>query len=98
MIASLAELLRQQFLDAVNPHADVGGGQAGDFGNGRGVEIFEIGHHDLPVERFEPLDESHEAVQVNLMFRGGGASVYGWEGLNLLQADQTEKLRRSRMT
>lgn len=54
-------------------HGDVGWGQAGDVGDGGGIELFEVAKDDLAVDRLQLEDELLEFVErsVGAGFRGG---------------------------
>lgn len=61
----------QQSFDAVNFGPDVGGGEAGNLGDGFGIHLFEIGQHDLAVERLQALDQGEQTLEGLLAIERG---------------------------
>lgn len=53
----------------MDAHGYGGGGEAGDFADGCGIEVFEIAEDDLAVEGFELVDPVGEAGGVDALVR-----------------------------
>ena len=64
MAASFVKPPRQDVLDPVYPHGHVPGRQPRDFSDGHRVQVLEIGNDYLAVERFEPLNQRRQPLQI----------------------------------
>ena len=61
---SLLESARQRALDPVNLGCHVPRRNARDLGGGGRIHSFEVCEHHLPIQRFEPLNQAEEPVEV----------------------------------
>lgn len=88
MVASSLKLPRQNLLDAANLHGYVCGGKASDLSDRCGVGVFEVEEDDLPVERFKPLNQRSQALQIPA-FIEGLCLIFAGEALKLFHIHET---------
>jgi hypothetical protein len=88
MGASLAKLLRKDVFDAVNPDCYVVWGQAGDFRDGCGVHVFQVGDDDLAIEGLEAVNQGEQAPAIDGLIGGQVRGGVVREGFQVFQADE----------
>lgn len=88
MAAASLKLSRQNVLYAVYLHGYVCWGEARDLSDGCGVGIFEVEEDDLPVQRFESLNQSFQALQISTLVEGL-CLIFAGKSLKLFQIHET---------
>src|SRR5581483_7356370 len=91
--SSLLKLASQQVLDAVNFGRYISGGESGDLANGGGVQSFQIRKDHVTVERFEPLNQSQQAIEILVSVRSVLSANEIWKALQFFQIDQDLRSR-----
>jgi hypothetical protein len=91
IVPSFVEPLREDVLDSMNPHCNIRRRQTRDLANGCRIHVFEIRDDDLAIERFEPLNQGREPVQIYAPVNGGRTLGLVREHFELFQAYESRK-------